>query len=239
MRAAARLPVWPRTDYRARPRSLLSRGSRCKPAVWRVEAADGPLVVFDCAELSGARRLLGRILLRRARRALARLDGVAGVPQLRGAVDRDAFAVSWVAGRPLDRDGFQRDPRGLAAQLRAILAALHARRVYHLDLRQRQNLLVDEAGRLSCVDFGAALAPGPLGAALAGRLLAWVDRQAALKYLARYAPEQLSLAEARGVLRGLRWRRLWVFSPYRERGEGDGARRRLGAGGEADAPPRS
>ncbi|MBC8329948.1 MAG: hypothetical protein H8E31_14510 [Planctomycetes bacterium] len=198
--------------------------------MWRVGAPAGPLVVFDCAGLPRASRRLARWLLRRERLALQRLDGVEGVPQVAARIDRDAFAISWLAGTPLDRATFQRDPQGLARQLRAILAAIHARRVYHLDLRQRQNLLVDPAGRLACVDFGASLALGSFGDAILGRLLAWVDRQAALKYLARYAPEELSLEEARAVLRGLRWRRLWIFSPYRERGEGEGARRRLGRG---------
>ncbi len=218
---------WPREAYRARPRQLLSRGSRWKPAVWRVEAEQGPCVVFDCAELPAPGRRLARWLLARERRALARLEGVAGVPPLRAVVDRDAFAIGWLEGQPLDRAAFQRDPQGLAAQLRAILRELHARRVYHLDLRQRQNLLVTAEGRLACVDFGASVAAGPLTQLLLGRLLAWVDRQAGLKYLARYAPEQLTAAEARQVLRGLFWRRVWLFSPYRERGEGDGARRRL------------
>ncbi|MBL7007367.1 MAG: hypothetical protein ISR76_00070 [Planctomycetes bacterium] len=222
--------AWTREDYRALDRRLLSRGSRLKPAVWRVEGPAGPLVVFDCAGLPRASRRLARWLLRRERLALQRLDGVEGVPQVAARIDRDAFAISWLAGTPLDRATFQRDPQGLARQLRAILAAIHARRVYHLDLRQRQNLLVDPAGRLACVDFGASLALGSFGDAILGRLLAWVDRQAALKYLARYAPEELSLEEARAVLRGLRWRRLWIFSPYRERGEGEGARRRLGRG---------
>ncbi len=195
-------------------------------------------MVFDCALLPAAGRPLARWLMGRERRALARLVGVEGVPQLLDRIDRDAYAISWLPGRPLDRETFQGDPQGLAAQLRAILAELHARRVYHLDLRQRQNLLVDERGRLACVDFGAALAPGRVGAALFGRLLGWIDRQAALKYLARYAPEQLSQEEAGQVLSGLRWRRWWLFSPYRDRGEAEGARRRLAelqATGDEDA----
>ena len=223
-------PAWSREDYRSRERHLLSRGSRLKPAVWRVEGPAGPVAVFDCAELPRASRRLARWLLRRERLALERLEGVAGVPQMVARIDRDAFAISWLEGQPLDRGTFQRDPHGLAGQLRSILAGIHARRVYHLDLRQRQNLLVDGAGRLSCVAFGASLALGSFGDALLGRLLAWIDRQAALKYLARYAPEELSLEEARAVLRGLKWRKLWFFSPYRERGEGEGARRRLSQG---------
>jgi len=195
-----------------------------------VERSDGPVAVFDCVELPAAGRFLARWLLRRERRALERLRGLPGVPQVEAVVDRDAFAVSWLEGRPLDRETFQGDPHGLAGQLRRILEQLHQRRVFHLDLRQRQNLLVDGAGQLSVVDFGASLALGPVTGLLLGRLLGWVDRQAALKYLARYAPEELSPEEARAVLRGLRWRRLWIFSPYRERGERAGARRRLGEG---------
>ena len=104
---------------------------------------------------------------------------------------------------------------------------MHERGVYHLDLRQRQNLLVDEEGTLDVVDFGAALAPrGPLRW-LFGPVLGSVDRQAALKYLARFAPSELTVEEARRFLRGLVWRKLWIVSPYYDRGEAAAVRRRL------------
>jgi hypothetical protein len=77
------------------------------------------------------------------------------------------------------------------------------------------------------VDFGAALVPGPLARRVFGPLLAWIDRQAALKYLARFAPECLSEEEAQAVLWQRRARSLWIFSSRPSRRETLGARERL------------
>ena len=238
MAERTRLPAfWSRAAYEARSRELLSRGSRLKPAVWKVAHEGEPLLVKDTAMLRFPWRALGRWLLRRERRVLRRLTGMPRVPQLLGDIDGNAFATSWLRGEPLDRQRFQLRSAQIAADLRALLVDLHARGVFHLDLRQRQNILLDEEGRVAVVDFGAALAPGRLGRLLFGRLLAWVDRQAIYKYLARYAPEELSLKEARSALRALRWRRLWVFSPHRSRGVAEQLRGRIRAGEAPAASP--
>ncbi len=222
---AAETPT--RGDLRRAPVSLLSRGSRFKPGVWRVSRSDGPLLLKDCAGSPPWWRPLARWLLAREVRALRRLDGVEGVPRLVGRVDRDAVLLSWVEGQPLGEPGTTADAPALAAALRRIVEAMHQRHVYHLDLRQRRNVLVDPAGRPWVVDFGAAHAPGPVGRLLLAPWLARVDRQAVLKVLARYAPEAMSADEARSFLRGQRWRRLWPFSPYRDRGLEAAVRRRL------------
>ena len=221
-------PTPDRRALRALSRTVLSRGSRFKPEVARIELAAGPAILKDCAPLPGWSRWLARWLLRRELRALARLEGLEGFPPLLARPDRDSALIGLLPGRPLEGEAFARDARRLAELLRRRVSDLHARRVYHLDLRQRQNLLLDEeGGTLNVVDFGAALAPGRLGARVFGPLLGWVDRQAALKYLARFAPGEMSREEARSYLRGQRWRRLWVFSPHRNRGAADAVRRRL------------
>lgn len=209
--------------------TLLSRGSRFKPAVLRAEAPDGSgaVIIKDCATVPAWSRPIARWLMRREARMLGCLKGLDGFPQLRARIDADSYAVSELAGEPLDREHVEAAPRSIATQLRNRVAAMHERGVYHLDLRQRQNLLVDEEGTLDVVDFGAALAPrGPLRW-LFGPVLGSVDRQAALKYLARFAPSELTVEEARRFLRGLFWRKLWIVSPYYDRGEAAAVRRRL------------
>ncbi len=226
----------PREAPQARPRDrlafergrrLLSRGSSWKPSVWLWEGEEGTCVVKDLEDLPGWGRPLAAWLLRRELRSLERAAGVEGVPRVLGRLDRRAVCLERRPGRPLDREAFQERPREHAEALRRAVAALHARGVFHLDLRQRQNLLVDEEGGLSLVDFGAAWAPSLPLRLLLGPVLAWVDRQAVLKYLARYAPGEMRPEEARALLRGLRWRRLWLFSPHRARGEAEAARRQL------------
>lgn len=209
------------------PRQLLSRGARFKPAVFRIELADGPAVLKDCAGIPALTRPLARWLLGRERRAIERLAGLEGFPQLLACVDADALLIGSLPGTAMHGEVFSADPRRWAAALRERVRGMHACAVYHLDLRQPQNLLADEEHGLAVVDFGAAVAPGPVGRFLFGRFLAWVDRQAVLKYLSRFAPQEMGEAEARSYLRGLFWRRLWIFSPHQNRGAEQAVRRRL------------
>ena len=222
--------VLDRAALEAAPRELLSRGSRFKPAVHRVTTADGTVcVVKDVREVPGWSRPLARWLMGRERRILRALEGVEGVPQLLAEVDRHAFALAVLPGEPLTPAAFEAHPSTLAADLRRITQAMHARGVYHLDLRQRQNLLVD-GEHLAVVDFGAAWKPRVWSAWLLAPIFGWVDRQAVLKYVARHAPQDLGYEEARSVLRFLRWRRLWFVSPHNDAGEWGAAKERIARG---------
>ena len=180
--------------------------------MWKVAGPDGPLVVKDVSELPVLTRWIGRYLLRRERRALERVQGLDMVPVLEDGAGRDALVYRWLAGERPDHAAITAGGRRISDELAAILAQFHARRVYHLDLHRKNNLVLGPNGDLSVIDFGAALTPGPLANALFGRLLAWVDHQAPLKYLARYCPDELTHEEARAVCRRHWLRRLWIFT---------------------------
>ncbi|TDJ67333.1 MAG: hypothetical protein E2O39_14950 [Planctomycetota bacterium] len=220
-------PQWTRATFETLPHRRLSRGSRLKPAVWHVDGPAGPVLVKDTAQLPAAGRWIGRWLLNREAGLMRRLAELPEVPDVLARIDRDALVYSLVPGEPLDRERFRVDPADLTSRLREIVRRMHARGVYHLDLHQRQNILVGAGGELHLVDFGAAVALGPFGRALLGPLLAWVDGQAVLKYLARFAPECLTRDEARQVLRFRRWRKLWILAPRHSRRERDAALHRL------------
>jgi predicted Ser/Thr protein kinase len=210
----------------AASRRLLSRGSRFKPAVHAVEVEGQLCVVKDVREVPAWSRGLARWLMGREKRILHALAGVEGVPQLLDPIDRDAFAVAVLPGEPLTREAFEAHPSALAKGLRRIIGAMHERGVFHLDLRQRQNILV-EGETVSIVDFGAAWKPSWASRWLLARVFRWVDRQAVLKYVARHAPQDLTREEARSVLRFLRLRRWWIFSPHNDAGEWQAAQDKL------------
>lgn len=201
-----------RADLERIPRARLGKLSALKPDVWLVEVPGGHVVVKDASARRGPARLIARWLLGRERRVLERIAGVEGVPALLGRIDRDAIALSLVPGRTLDREIFRARPRELVAQLQTLIGRLHERGVFHLDLHQRKNVLVDASGRLRVIDFGAAIALGPVGRALLGPLLRPSDRQAPYKFLAQYAPDELTPDEARAVVWQRRVRRLWPFT---------------------------
>jgi hypothetical protein len=209
-------------------RTVLSRGSRFKPEVVRIELAAGPAVLKDCSHLPFWSRWLGRWLLHREAGLMERLAGLDGFPPVLARLDADAVLIGMLQGRPLDGEAFARAPQVWSAALRERVRQMHGRGVFHLDLRQPQNLLIDEdRGLLAVVDFGAGHAPGSLTGVMLRPLLGWVDRQAVLKYLARFAPQEMNRAEAEAYLRGQFWRRVWIFSPHRNRGAVAAVRRRL------------
>ncbi len=225
MTSTSNLPAFTRQQFTQAGGRRLSRDSRLKPQVWEVQFEGKRWIVKDVAALSPWWRPLARYLLRRERRALHRLVGVAQVPQWAGDLDKNAFLCSFLSGTPLTKELFQKNPRGFADALSRVGCAIHQRRVFHLDLRQRQNVFVDADGLPQIVDFGASLILGPFSGFFFRRLFSWVDQQAPLKYLSRWAPEEMTPAEARSFLRGQRWRRFWFVSPHQDDGELAAAKR--------------
>ncbi|MBL8858564.1 MAG: hypothetical protein JNL28_08680 [Planctomycetes bacterium] len=102
-------------------------------------------------------RLLARRLLDRERRALARLRGFPGVPQLvERDVERDSSALTrtYIAGVPLHEA--ESLPVNFFDELDALVSALHARGVCHNDLHKEQNIIVAQDGYPWLVDFQLA-----------------------------------------------------------------------------------
>lgn len=102
------------------------------------------------------RAVLARTLLARERAALARLDGLAGVPRL-SRHDRgrpDELVRTHLAGVPLQHAA--RIPRDFFDRLDELVVALHARGVCHNDLHKEPNILVGTDGRPALLDFQLA-----------------------------------------------------------------------------------
>jgi hypothetical protein len=155
---------------------------------------------------------LGRLLARRERRFMRRLEGVVGIPRGLGPIREggrplpNAVARTFVEGHAL-AEGERVDDR-FFPRLEALLAAVHARGVAHVDLHKRENILVDLAGRphlidfqisvgLSCRSRWAAAVLAPLHA-----VLVRCDEYHLLKHRLKHRPDQLDaggaeLAEAR------------------------------------------
>lgn len=143
-----------------------------RDALGRVELVEGPegravrrLALGGRLPFSG---MVARALLRRERRALARLAGLKGVPQ---PVENEAWARlptdvglvprasevllrSWLAGEPLW--AATELPRDFFERLEDLVGALHARGVCHNDLHKEANVLVGEDGRPCVIDFQLA-----------------------------------------------------------------------------------
>jgi hypothetical protein len=130
--------------------------NRTKAVIDRVDAGDGPFVVKDVATRPfWVRAVLGPWQLRRETRAYARLAGLEGIPRLLGVVDRQAIALQFIDGHPL-----QSLPRGsidavFFDRLEALMRAVHGRGVAHGDLHHG-DVLVGGDARPYLVDFSTS-----------------------------------------------------------------------------------
>lgn len=155
-------------------------------------------------------RMFARLAAAHEARALARLAGLGGVPQLiawrGGMLDR-----SYLDGAPMQ----QAQPHD-AAYFRAahrLLKALRRRGIAHNDLAKEPNWLVRGDGAPAVVDFQICWISrrrGPLF-----RLLAREDLRHLLKHKRTYCPQALTPAEHRLLARRSWIARAWLASGKR------------------------
>lgn len=154
-------------------------------------------------------------LARREADHLERLAGVAGIPALVGRPSADVFLRAWVDGTTLRERADV--PDAVFPELRALLAAVHARGVAYADLAKEENILVGDDGHAWLIDFQISVARGGgLGALVP--MLQRADRYHLARHVKRRRPDQLTdadreaLASGKGVLSRLH--RTLVKKPY-------------------------
>jgi len=123
--------------------------------VERVVTADGSVRVrrVACGGRIPGSGLVARALLARERRALAALEGLAGVPRALGG-RAGVLERSWIEGAPLS--AAEELPADFFDRLDELVRALHARGVCHNDLHKEQNVLVAADGWPALLDFQLA-----------------------------------------------------------------------------------
>jgi serine/threonine protein kinase len=197
-----------RAELAGATRSVLKRGRGIKPDVLLVDTPSGEVIVKDYA-LRGpwVRWRLGPWLAQREQRIHRALAEVAAVPAWLGRIDEFAFALEYRRGEPLsralaERSGPEPVARFLAA-LEASVQAMHTCGVVHLDLRHRDNLLMDELAQPVLVDFAAAMCfrPGSFWYRWYRPTVLIYDRRALAKWRDRLRPGALPSRRSR-------WRRL-------------------------------
>jgi RIO-like serine/threonine protein kinase len=159
-------------------------------AVWRAEECGRLLVIRDAGGARWWLSPLARRLCRREAAALARLDGLPGVPRL-VAVDRRGLRREWIEGRPMQ----VARPRnaGYFRAARQLVSSLHRKGVAHCDLAKEPNWLVTPTGAAALVDFQLAFVAPRRGRLF--RMLAREDLRHLLKHKRTYCPERLTARE--------------------------------------------
>jgi predicted Ser/Thr protein kinase len=196
---------------------VLRHGGLFKADIRKLSHGADDLVLKDFSAKTWFVRLFGRRQIAHEMRALRRLAGLPGIPRCYGE-DRRAAGIltEHIVGETITRF-CARDPGSTPAlfeRLAALVSAIHARGVAHLDLRKRDNILVAPGGQPWIIDFNASFCfdPGSAALRLLFPALRRVDEAAILKWKARLAPHLLTPEEARRH----RWmsvlRRFWIFN---------------------------
>jgi len=192
---------------------FLVKGRVGKPDLNRVNMAGRSLMVKDVRGKNFFLRwTLGLWLIQKEWKIYSRLAGIKGIPQPVERIDRFAFAMEFIPGRPILRG--EPVPPSFFHELERVLADVHERGVVHMDLRHKGNILVSEKGDPYLIDFNSSFAfkkEGFLRRYLFP-LLRRVDDGGLLKLKKRIAPALLTAEELAFLKRFERLRKLWIFN---------------------------
>jgi hypothetical protein len=191
----------------------LIKGGMGKPDLNRVEVGESILMAKDVRRRTFLSRwTLGFWLIHKEWKIYSLLAGVRGVPQPVERIDRFAFAMEFVPGKPVQRG--EALPPSFSHDLEQVLREIHARGVVHLDLRHKGNILLSEKGEPFLIDFNSSFYFKEKG--LLHRflfpLLRWVDYGGLLKLKQRVSPSLMTPEELCLLKRFNMLRRLWIFN---------------------------
>ena len=201
-----------RKDIKQKSVSLLEGGFG-KPDLYRVKTGDKTLMVKDVRKKSFLIRwTLGLWLIHKEWKIYSRLAGVQGIPKAIDRVDRFAFAMEFIPGRPIHRG--ESLPSSFFHQLELLLREVHSKGVVHLDLRHKGNILISERGEPFLIDFNSSFYFKERGLLrrLLFPLLTWVDYGGLIKLKERISPSSMTPEEITFLKRFNRLRRFWIFN---------------------------
>jgi tRNA A-37 threonylcarbamoyl transferase component Bud32 len=196
---------------------VIRQGGWFKADIKRLSFGGEDAILKDFSGKSWPVRLLGRRQVAQEVRALRRLQGIPGIPHCYGEAERGAAVLM----ERMDGDWITRfcdarpaDAPAVFDRLERLLAAIHARGVAHIDLRKRDNILVQVDGSPCIIDFNASFCfePATLGARLLFPLLRRIDDSAVLKWKSRLAPGLMSPEDWKRHRRMSLLRKLWIFN---------------------------
>lgn len=207
-------PAFSRADLDAAPRELLRDGRWANARVERIALGGALWTLKDFAPRSFlVRNTIGRCLVRRELRMLARLRGIDGIPHDAFRVDGHALAARHLPGTLLSSLPAERVSTPFLEALETLLLRVHACGVVHLDTGGGSNLLMQTDGSPGLIDFQAALStrwmPGALRSTLEG-----IDLRGIYKKWLQLQPQSLGEARRARFEQAARWRRLWILRGY-------------------------
>lgn len=191
----------------------LVRGRFAKPDLNRVSLDGQTFMVKDVRGRNFFLRwTLGFWLINKEWKIYSKLNGIKGIPKALEKIDRFAFVIEFISGRPIERN--ENLSSLFFSDLMRILEEIHLRGVVHLDLRHKGNILVGESGEPFLIDFNSSFSfkVGGVFYRYFFPLLRWVDYGGLLKLKERVSPSSMTPEEIAILRRFNRLRKLWIFN---------------------------
>lgn len=209
-----KLTHFTREDFNRCERKLLRDGQWANARVDLVHINASDWTVKDFSSRSWwVRNSIGRFLLRRELRVLKQLNGIIGISSTAFRIDAFALATQFLPGRALA----QAKPEDVGANffpcLEALVQAMHARKIVHLDIRGPKNILLQPNGKPAIIDFQSSLSTRWMPNFLR-RILEDIDLGGVYKRWNLWQPQTLDDTRRAVFERSNRFRRLWLLRGY-------------------------
>ncbi|MDR1280470.1 MAG: hypothetical protein LBK99_06575 [Opitutaceae bacterium] len=155
-----------------------------------------------------------RFFVRQEYRALVRLHGVKGVATEAHRLSPWTIAYPFIKGTPLAVLPPHSVPKPFFLQMETLVAAMHARSVVHLDLRNLGNILRGDDGHPRVIDFQSAFHLPRWCPRWMQRILCNADTSGIYKAWCRRGEEPLDAGREAFLERVNRVRKFWVLRGY-------------------------
>ncbi len=185
-----------REQYESRAGSNIAKDGWSKPEVRPIEIGGVSALVKDYRRRPLLfRETWGRFMIARETVIYGEINGIPGIPRYLGRLDGLAFAMERIDGVESGKIPRKSLSPIFFARLTKTVLAMHARGIFHGDLRQRRNILLGPGEQPFLIDFASGIRV-PRDTAL-GRLLAQTDLSGVAKLKRKLAPDQLTAEDIR------------------------------------------
>jgi len=158
------------------------------------------------------------MLLNHEASVLRALEGVSGIPRIVEHLADRFFEIEYHEGIHVHECPPERLTREVFGRLVDLVDRMHARRVVHLDLRQRKNILIDPQGFPVIVDFQSSIYFPENGIfSPLFEICRWVDRSALIRWKHRYFPALMTDSDRLFQRFFMLLRPVWFVSPFTKR----------------------
>ncbi len=203
-------------DFNQEHLQILHEGRFANAVVYRYQDDSYNLVIKDFSSRNWlVKNTMGRLSIRQEFAAMSALQGIEGITPECYLLTDYTIAYRYFEGDTLKgyaKKGHQLQPTFLH-KLEQMIREIHARGWVHLDLRNMENILIDDHGNPAIIDFQSCMRWHKFPIWLQ-KFMRYADITGAYKAWTRYGATQLPRHKQTFLTKYNATRKLWVFRGY-------------------------